>query len=85
MTTLNRVRRVDKAGCEFEVGRCDLESSLRSLTHDGFARPNKSWAPPLKSKSETGGLTSFEFGRNFQSGLMETQWATPRHSGLRQE
>jgi hypothetical protein len=68
MTTLNRVRRVDKAGCEFEVGRCDLESSsdIKKM-YDGFARLAISQGlPPAEKQIRARWVDKLlEFGRNF--------------------
>ena len=68
MTTLNRVRRVDKAGCEFEVGRCDFESSSEiKKMYDGFARLAISQGlPPAEKQIRDRWVDKLlEFGRNF--------------------
>jgi GNAT superfamily N-acetyltransferase len=68
MTTLNRVRKVDKAGCEFEVGKCDLESSSEiKKMYDGFARLAISQGlPPAEKQIRDRWVDKLlEFGRNF--------------------
>lgn len=67
MTTLNRVRGVDKVGCEFEVGKCDLESAsqIRAM-YDGFARLAISQGlPPAQKEIRDRWIDKLlEFGRN---------------------
>ncbi len=68
MTTHNRVRRIDKVGCEFEVGKCDLESSSQiKAMYDGFARLAISQGlPPAQKEIRDRWIEKLlEFGRNF--------------------
>jgi GNAT superfamily N-acetyltransferase len=68
MTTINRVRRVDKAGCEFHVGQGGPESSSEiKKMYDGFARLAISQGlPPAEKDTRDRWVEKLlEFGRNF--------------------
>ncbi|MGB6067588.1 MAG: GNAT family N-acetyltransferase [Desulfomonilaceae bacterium] len=68
MTSLDRISRVDKTGCPFEVGKCNPESSSEiKKMYDGFPRLAISQGlPPAQKEVRDRWIEKLlEFGRNF--------------------
>jgi RimJ/RimL family protein N-acetyltransferase len=68
MSTLNRTRKRDKVGCDFEVGNCGPESASEiKKMYDGFAMLAISQGlPPAEKETRDRWIENLlEFGRNF--------------------
>jgi RimJ/RimL family protein N-acetyltransferase len=68
MTSYNRISKIDKHGCAFEVGECGIESVAEVKTmYDEFSRLAISQGlPPADKKVRDDWVDRlFEFGRNF--------------------